>query len=102
MTKSLLGVVVLLCVLTGATAGQSLPSIQGVWRPVERVIPRSTTAGDRVDPFGHVPVGTQTELQPGLLILTARHYSRTTDTAVAPRPTAARPAAINEFDSMRR
>jgi len=26
---------------------------------------------------------------PGLLILTARHYSRTTDTAVGPRPTAA-------------
>ena len=42
-----------------------------------------------MDPFAHVPVGTQTDLQPGLLILTARHYSRTTDTAVGPRPTAA-------------
>ena len=88
MTKSLPGLVILLCVLAGTTTGQSQPSIQGVWRPVERVIPRSTTAGDRVDPFGHVPVGTQTDLQPGLLILTARHYSRTTDTSVGPRPTA--------------
>ncbi len=89
MTKSVLFVAVLLCALARATVGQPQPSIQGVWRPVERVIPRSTTAGDRVDPFGHVPVGTQTDLQPGLLILTARHYSRTTDTAVGPRPTAA-------------
>jgi len=59
--KSVFGVVVLLCALAGSTDGQSQPSIQGVWRPVERVIPRSTTAGDRVDPFGHVPVGTQTD-----------------------------------------
>ena len=36
-----------------------------------------------------MPVGTQTDVQPGLLIITRRHYSRTTDTAVKPRPTGA-------------
>jgi hypothetical protein len=51
------------------------------------VIPSSTVPGDRIDPFGHVPPGTQTGVQPGLLIITARHYSRTTDTGVEPRPT---------------
>ena len=40
-----------------------------------------------MDPFAHVPVGTQTDVQPGLLIFTAKYYSRTTDTAVQPRPT---------------
>ncbi len=88
MTKSILGIILVLSAVAASPAGQSQPSIQGVWRPVERVIPRSTTPGDRVDPFGHVPVGTQTDLQPGLLIFTARYYSRTTDTSVGPRPTA--------------
>ena len=69
--------------------GQSPPSIQGVWRNVERTIPASTTPGARVDPFAHIPPGTQTDVQPGLLIFTARHYSRTTDTAAEPRPTSA-------------
>jgi hypothetical protein len=69
-------------------ASQTPPSIQGVWRNVERVIPASTNQGDRLDPFGHVPVGTQTAVQPGLLLITKKHYSRTTDTAVQPRPTA--------------
>ena len=63
------------------------PSIRGVWRNIERVIPAATGPGDRVDPFAHVPVGTQTNVQPGLLIITAKYYSRTTDTAVQPRPT---------------
>lgn len=61
-------------------------SIRGVWRNIERVIPATTDPGNRVDPFGHVPVGTQTNVQPGLLIITAKYYSRTTDTAVQPRP----------------
>ena len=68
---------------------QSPGSIQGVWRPVSRTIPATANPGDRSDPFGHVPVGTQTDLQPGLMIFTAKHYSRTTDTATAPRPTTA-------------
>jgi hypothetical protein len=40
-----------------------------------------------LDPFAHVPVGTQTDVQPGLLIFTVKHYSRTTNIAVQPRPT---------------
>src|SRR5262245_29635089 len=67
--------------------GQSQPSIRGVWRNIERVIPDTADPGARRDPFGHVPVGTQQDVQPGLLIFTAKHYSRTTDTAVQPRPT---------------
>ena len=63
------------------------PSIRGVWRLVSRTIPATTEPGARVDPFGHVPVGLQRDPQPGLLIFTARHFSRTTDTAVTPRPT---------------
>ena len=66
---------------------QSPGSIQGVWRPVSRTIPATANPADRSDPFAHVPVGTQTDLQPGLMIFTARHYSRTTDTATTPRPT---------------
>jgi hypothetical protein len=61
-------------------------SIRGVWRLVSRTIPATTEPGARVDPFGHVPVGVQRDPQPGLLIFTARHFSRTTDTAVKPRP----------------
>ena len=62
---------------------QSPGSIQGVWRPVSRTIPATMNPGDRSDPFAHVPVGTQTNLQPGLMIFTARHYSRMTDTGTA-------------------
>ena len=51
------------------------------------MIPATTNPGDRLDPFAHVPVGTQTNVQPGLLIFTEKHYSRTTDIAVQPRPT---------------
>ena len=67
--------------------GPSQLSIRGVWRNTERVIPDATDPGARRDPFAHVPVGTQKDVQPGLLIITERHYSRTTDTAVQPRPT---------------
>jgi len=62
-------------------------SIQGVWRNIARVIPATTNPGDRIDPFAHIPVGTQTDVQPGLLIFTVKHFSRTTDIAVQPRPT---------------
>jgi hypothetical protein len=77
-------------------AGQSQPSIQGVWRFVELIVPASTapTNGDvggraasRRDPFGAFPQGTHTSLQPGLAIFTGRYYSRTSDTAAQPRPT---------------
>ncbi len=83
MTKPMLAVV-LLSALAGSTAAQS-PSIQGVWRPVEITITAAASA-DRVDPFDAFPRGTHTTLQPALVIFTARHYSRTTDTAAQPRP----------------
>ena len=71
----------------GAGGGTLAAAIRGVWRNTERVIPATTEPGARLDPFGHVPAGTQTNVQPGLLIFTERHFSRTTDTAVQPRPT---------------
>jgi hypothetical protein len=81
------GLVVALLVATAALpSGQAPSSIEGVWRNAERVIPAASSPGDRIDPFGHVPVGTQKDVQPGLLIITKRHYSRTTDTGVRPRP----------------
>lgn len=79
--------VILILSFVGSLDGQSPLPIQGVWRPVARTIPASTTPGERSDPFAHVPVGTQTAVQPGLLIFTKQHYSRVTDTAVQPRPT---------------
>ena len=78
--------IIVLSVLAVSVSGQSPPSIQGVWRNIERVIPATSNPKDRLDPFGHVPVGTQTDVQPGLLIFTKQHYSRTTDIAVEPRP----------------
>src|SRR6476469_3099216 len=76
-------------------AGQSAPSIQGVWRAVEVSIPASSApaagvdnrAAARQDPFGAFSEGTHTALQPELMIFTGKHYSRTTDTAAQPRPT---------------
>jgi hypothetical protein len=79
---------IVVTVWVASPATQPQPSIQGVWRNVERVIPAAGAAGDRVDPFDHVPVGIQSNVQPGLLIFTKSHYSRTTDTAVQPRPVA--------------
>ncbi len=72
----------------GAPTDAQVPSIRGVWRLESRTIPTTTVPGARVDPFAHVPPGVQRDVQPGLLIVTERHYSRTTDTGVAPRPTA--------------
>jgi hypothetical protein len=66
-------------------AAQPTQSMQGVWRLVEITITDSPAG--RQDPFGAFPVGTHTSLQPDLMIFTARHYSRTTDTAAQPRPT---------------
>jgi hypothetical protein len=77
-------------------AGQTKPSIEGVWQLVELTVPASTgpttteagnRAASRQDPFGAFRDGTHTSLQPGLAIFTGKHYSRTTDTAAQPRPT---------------
>lgn len=86
MTKHTLALLLFAAIVV-SISGQSQPGIQGVWRFAEITIPASTTPGDRVDPFGHVPVGTHTASQPGLLILTGRYYSRVTDTGNEPRPT---------------
>jgi hypothetical protein len=84
MVKRMLMVMV---VLTAAmpTAAQSNQSIQGVWRVVEMTITESPEG--RQDPFGAFSAGTHTRSQPGLMIFTGRHYSRTTDTAAQSRPT---------------
>ena len=66
-------VLIVLAGLVTSMAGQSTTSIQGVWRVVERTIPASTA--DRRDPFGAFSEGTHTNLQPELMIFTAKHYS---------------------------
>lgn len=85
MAKRLLTLILLAAVVLPMSA-QSKPSIQGVWRAVEVTVTESP-AGRR-DPFGAFPAGTHTRFQPSLMIFTSRHYSRTTDTAAEPRPTA--------------
>jgi hypothetical protein len=85
----------LVVVLHSSSFAQLPGSVQGVWRPVSRTIPATANPGDRSDPFAHVPVGTQANVQPGLMIFTARHYSRTTDTATTARPTIPEPAPGN-------
>ena len=80
MTKQLLVVVAVLGVIGASLAGQAKPSIQGVWRVVEVTVTTPTPAP------GARSKGTYTDLQPGLLIFTGKHYSVLTDTAVKPRP----------------
>lgn len=75
-------VVVAAIVLTGLSLlAQSKPSIQGVWRPVEVTITNPSTQP------GLLTKGTHTNLQPGLLIFTGKHYSSVIDTAATARPT---------------
>ena len=81
MTKKLFVVVAVLAVIDARILSQTKPSIQGVWRPVEL-----TVTNPNPGPNAR-PKGTHTNLQPGLLIITAKHYSLTIDTAVEPRAT---------------
>lgn len=81
MAKQLFVVVGILTLANMGVVGQSKPSIQGVWRTVEVTVTNPKPAP------GLRAKGTYTELQPSLLIFTAKHYSTTTDTAVKPRPT---------------
>ena len=84
MTNRLFVVVVAALALTGISlVGQSKPSIQGVWRVVE------ITVTDPNGTAGGFAKGTHTNLQPGLLIVTGKHYARLTDTGSKPRPTTA-------------
>ena len=82
MAKTLFVVVAVLSLSGYTLIGQSKPSIQGVWRPVE-----VTITNPNPNPAG-LGKGTHTNLQPALLIFTAKHYSQILDTAGKPRPTA--------------
>jgi hypothetical protein len=74
-------VVVASVVLIGtAVFAQSKPSIQGVWRRVETTVTNPSPAP------GTLTKGTHTNVQPGLLIFTAKHYSVQIDAAAKPRP----------------
>ena len=82
MTKKLFVVMaVVLVAISAMVLGQTKPSLQGVWRAVE------VTVTNPNPPPNARPKGTHTNLQPSLLICTAKHYSMTADTAVEPRPT---------------
>ena len=83
MTRRLFIVVAVLAVTSGPVLlGQTNPSIQGVWRAIEVTITNPTP------PRGNThPKGVHTNLQPELLIFTAKHYSLMADLAVEPRPT---------------
>ena len=75
MTKLLL-VLIGTALLTGANvAGQSKPSVQGVWQAVEVTLtgPAARTI-------------TIPEPRPNLMIITAKHYSRVEVQAEGPRP----------------
>jgi hypothetical protein len=78
--------VVLAAVLTvGGVVGlaQSKSSIQGVWRKVE-----VTVTNPNPNAANTFAKGTHTDVQPGLVIFTAKHYSAVNDTAGKPRPKA--------------
>jgi hypothetical protein len=84
VTKKLLVVVAVLAVINAIALGQtkqSQPSIQGVWRAVEITITNPNPAPNTL------PKGTHTNLQPEVVIFTAKHYSVTADTAAEARPT---------------
>ena|SRR5687768_11408512 len=59
---------------------QSKPSIQGVWRKAEVTVTNPSQAPNAL------PKGTHTDVQPGVLIFTAKHYSVINDTGGKPRP----------------
>jgi hypothetical protein len=80
VTNRLFVVVAVLAMSSPSLLGQSKPSIQGVWRPVEVTVTNPNPT------YGSLPKGTHTNLQPTLLIFTDKHYSFMADTASKPRP----------------
>ena len=66
--------------ITVSLFAQSKPSIQGVWRRVETTVTNPNPAP------GALTKGTHTNVQPGLFIFTARHYSVQIDSSAKPRP----------------
>ena len=83
MARKLLVVVAVLGLVGASLLAQSKPSIQGVWRPVEVTV---TNSNPNPAP-GVIGKGTHTNLQPGLLIFTGKHYSQMLDSGSKPRPT---------------
>ena len=83
MAKKILVVVAVLVVAGISVLGQAKPSIQGVWRQVE------ITSTNPVTPAGGFSKGTHTNMQPGLLVFTGKHYTIIRDTGTKPRPTTA-------------
>ena len=81
MVKRALAVAAGALFATASLLAQSKPSIQGVWRPVEVTITNPNPAP------GALAKGTHTNVQPGLLVFTAKHYSLIRDTGAKPRPT---------------
>jgi hypothetical protein len=74
-------IVVAVLTLSGVVGlAQSKPSIQGVWRRAEVTVTNPNPAP------GAFPKGTHTNVQPGLLIFTAKHYSSANDVGAKPRP----------------
>ena len=94
MAKKLFVVVAVLACTAVSVLGQSKPSIQGVWRPVEVTITNPTP------PPGTFGKGTHANIQPGLLIFTAKHYSTINDTAAQPRPMAVKVAGKPTAEEM--
>jgi hypothetical protein len=80
MAKRSFVVVAVLGLFGVSLLAQSKPSIQGVWRRVE------TTVTNPNPPSGALAKGTHTNVQPGLLIFTAKHYSVQVDGAAKQRP----------------
>jgi hypothetical protein len=80
VTRKLFVVVAVLGLISVSLMGQSKPSIQGVWRLVEITItnPNPPAAG--------LSKGTHTNLPPGLLIFTGKHYSTIAETGTKSRP----------------
>lgn len=86
MTKRILALCAVLGLVSSFLIAQSKPSIQGAWRRVETTVTNPNPAPDAL------PKGTHTNVQPGLLIFTAKHYSVQIDGAAKPRPAIKNPA----------
>ena len=84
MTNRFFVVVVTLGLIGVSLLGQSKPSIQGVWKKVE-----VTVTNPNPNAANAFTKGTHTDVQPGLVIFTAKHYSNINDTGAKSRPTAA-------------
>ena len=79
MVKKVFTIVALVVITNFTFLAQSKPSIQGVWRRTEIAVTNPKQAAG-------FPKGTHTNLQPGLFVFTAKHYSVQIDGGTKPRP----------------